>query len=351
MKTSVQIFVVGLVTLCAFVSRDSHALSFTITNQNIISNAAIVSPLITQFETYVNNTLFPYGDASPVLGSMSNAASAATRGLGVSRPDDWDYISISASVGAGVEASSFSSIGAQSNSLPQIGFGAQSAVTVGLPSRLFGVGDNLLGMDTSRLKFFGDFMVLPLNNIYKGLNINFLTAGLHADYHIIPTKGLWFARWTGVQVSSGLDYSHMSATYHTPLNFSLSNSGVTMNYASTVDVGVSSNIFTLPMQVQTGATLLHFLTFYLGLGVDMNVGGTSFTGGVSGPVTAAALGVTEFTGTGVVDLAANAVGPAFLDARAFAGFQLNVAYLHLFVQATKVTQSTESVLLGLNVAY
>lgn len=341
--------IVGLF-LC---SVQAHALSFTITNQNIVDPAytAVITPLITQFENYVNNTLAPDGDVTPILGAMSNAGAASTRGLGFGRPDNWDYVSVSLSVGVGVEAGSLSNIGSQQNSLPQIGFGAQSALTVGLPSKLFGIGDNLLGMDTSRLKFYGDFMVLPLHNIYKGLDLDFVTVGLHADYQIIPTKGHWFARWTGVQIGTGLDYSHLSATYHTPLNFSQTSSGVTMNYDSNVDVGVSSNIVSLPIQAQTGATLLHFLTVYLGLGVDLNVGSTNFTGGVTGPVTATALGSTVFTGTGVLDLGApSGVSPSFLDARAFAGFQINVAYIHLFVQATKVTQSTESVLLGLNVA-
>lgn len=339
---------IGLTSL----SGDTWAQGFTITNINVISDAAVVNALIPTLENQINTALFPSNNDNAFLSAMSNAGAASTRGLGIDPPNDWSLFSVSLNVAGALESGLGSNLGAQKNSLPSIGVGGQAALTFGLPATVI-AGPSFLGLDSNRLRFYADFMTLSLNSLYSGLDLNFLTFGTHADYVLARPRGIVVLDWTGLQIETGLDMAHFSANYTTPLNFSSSSSGVTMTYDSTVNIGVSSTIFTLPIQMQTGFTILKILTFYTGLGMDFNVGSSNLTGGVSGPVTAVDSGnTTVFTGTGVLDVSsASGVSPSFLDTRIFFGLELNLLYAHVFAQYTKISQNTEAFQGGLNLAF
>lgn len=329
-----------------------HAQGFSITNINVISNAAVVNALIPVFENSVNTTLFSNFSDSTFLNAMGNATSASTRSLGVNPPNEWRTLSLQLSVGAGLESGHGSEVGAQQNSLPSIGLGGEAALTVGLPASSF-VGQSFLGLDSSRLHFYADFMTLSLNSLYSGLDLNFLTVGAHADYLLAPPSGFVVLDWTGLQIETGLDVAHFAANYTTPLSFSSSSSGVTMTYSSKVNIGVSSTVVSVPLQMQTGLTFFKVLTLYTGFGMDLNLGSSALTGGVSGPVTATdASHTTVFTGTGTLDVSSTSgSAPSFIDTRFFFGLQFNLIYAHLFAQFSKVSHDTEAVQAGLNLAF
>jgi hypothetical protein len=342
--------------LAMALSPSAQALQFKITDRNATAFQAQANALADALEDIVNNSLFPAGVDEQFLRAMGNASAGATRGMGTDPVSQWDNVSVTAQLGAAIETPDPNKkrSGAQKNQLPDIGLDGQAGVSVGLPAKSLGIESSMLGLDANRLKLYANFMKINIPHIGNGMRLGFSTMGIQGQYQWKkPDAGSWLYKWTGIEVSSGLQYSSLDVGYATPLSFSTSGSGISMSYDANLDLGVSTSILTVPFEAATGVTLCSFLTLYGGLGVDLNLGGSKLEGGVSGPVVGKdGGGTTVFTGTGTVDAnSPEAVRPNPLDARLFMGTQFNIWALRLFAQATFSSPHVTALLAGLRVSF
>ena len=349
--------IIGAATfLTVFAPGAASALDFKITDRQATSQAAACNALADALENIVNSALFPVGADSTFLQAMGNANVTATRGMGTDPVSDWGTLSLTTQVGAALEVPKpgKSGAGVKPNGLPALGVGAQGGVSVGLPAQSLGLSAPIVGLDPQRLKLYANFLTLPLGEVSTGVRLGFTTFGLQGQYSAVPAStGNFWINWSGLQVSSGLQYSHLTANYATPLAFSTSGSGIGMSYNAKLDLGVVTDIVTLPLEATAGITLIHFLTLYGGAGIDLNAGASKLVGGVSGPVIAKnGGGSTVFSGNGVLDAnSPKGIAPKPIDGRVFLGFQLSAWAARLFAQTTFSSPNTLGVLAGLRASW
>ena len=169
----------------------------------------------------------------------------------------------------------------------------------------------------------------------KGLDGHLLTAGAHAQYKVVLPTAPGSVRWTGVDVTSGLELARWTLGNAAPIVTKFTLQGTTpgesrnLTLTSTGTLSLIATTFTVPIEVTTGVRFFDTFALYTGAGVDMTMGSSTLTAGLAGDLT-----ITQ-DGTPVGSVAISASGgqsPSFFDVHALAGFQLDVPHVHFFVQ-------------------
>jgi hypothetical protein len=205
--------------------------------------------------------------------------------------------------------------------------------------------EKILGLYTDRLNVYANYlgynMDLTLGNNEK-LNAKLTSFGLHASYDLVLPKGYSILRWGGIKVHTGYEYNSTKLKYTASISEevkeTLGTGTVTGNLKAKPTAKIDANTHSIPLEVSTNVQLLYFLSLYTGLGVDINFGSAKGAG---------SLGVEEtqlqYNGSGAgsgptVQAEANVDGSGNANSflyRAFAGVQINVPFVNIFVQADK----------------
>jgi hypothetical protein len=343
------VFHLGQVAL--FWAEPAQAITFRITNRSGGAGDAVADA----FENFVNNSLFPPGNDERFLQAEGAASIGSTRSLigdTLSKPEIF-VVGFQAGAALGYpNNSSGASAKPQRNSLPGLGLGAQTSILVGIPAEKF-IPLPFWGLDPRKMVFYINGFSLS-EKIGTDVDLSLTTIGVGATYDLNSGSRVGAAiSWDGWQMSSGLQYSRTKLSYLTPMDLNFSSGGGSIAWAGNLDLGVVSNIVSIPTDIRTGFTLFKFLQPYVGLGIDLNFGASTLTGVTSGPITSGGT-IAGYTGTGTLDANTQSpVAPSFISGRGFLGLQLHLWALKLMGQVTGATMGsakTVSFVLGLKLA-
>ncbi|MCM0607049.1 MAG: hypothetical protein KA715_13250 [Xanthomonadaceae bacterium] len=353
------------ILLLLLVTHQSQAMTFTINNasspltnagNDLVVKTAVFS-MATQLQNQVNNSvLIPESSFQTTLTAFSNASVASSNGLGVMYEGGVKKVSLGIGVGGGASGSfnSFSRLGAiQANQLPDVGGGAQVSAILGLSAA--GMGWKIGRLDPKRLNVFFNAMYLYHPNLYN-VALRIANLGAHVQYHIhAPARENLLFHWDGISFTTGLRYMYQDAAYSTAMTISQSDaaSQSTMSWRANYNLGVHSNVFTVPIEVTSNFDFLETFGFVLGAGADLSLGGAATYGGASGPIQSNSTlpGLTSstiYTGTGVLDAGSNTYAPSLGVMKALVGVHFKLWAVRFSVQGMANTASAYSAYSGLH---
>jgi hypothetical protein len=221
--------------------------------------------------------------------------------------------------------------------------------------------EKILGLYTDRLNIYGNFLTY---NTEKSIGDNegeasgkFTSIGVHASYDLVLPKGSSLLRWGGVKVHTGYEFNSTKLKFSTTINQKIDNE----NNGGTSVIGdlngkpagnLEVTTHSIPIEISTNVQILYFLSFYTGLGVDVNFGSARGDGSLNADPTKLDFDVdgdglpdnTDSDGDGNTDEGPTVQAEANLDGsgkansflyRAFAGVQINIPFVNIFVQADK----------------
>jgi hypothetical protein len=287
-----------------------------------------VSELIGQYEAKIDE-LYKISRIDALLASFGDTSAFAQRTLGV----DYD-------IDAGDIVVGFTAAGVNGD------------VAIGTTNELIGGsiinysvmgGMNLARFGQQRLSVFA-------NGFYKttavrGLVGHLLTLGTHVQYQAIPARKRGAVMWTGLAVTSGLEFANLTMGTESSIESHFTaegvNENITIHMSSTGQLDVLSRTYTVPLEVTSGVRFGGVFAIYAG-------GGLTVTGGNS-TVSASLDGVLSYTanripvGTAHIE-GQGEHGPNTLNAYALAGLAAHTRHVRVFVQG-----ATGSGELGVNV--
>lgn len=315
--------------------RPAWSYGFYINNGNAPGYQAEFDQLSAILTTFFNDGIFRAGEHGndAFLKSAGTSNAAATRGMGVDTVSRYSLLSVTAQGGIGSVEQSGGGDDSGTNTLPNAGVGAQAALTVSAPAKVWGL-QKVLGLPGDRVDLGFNAMKLSIKSL-KHAQFDFMAVGMGASYRWIQGSNGWLGRWEGIRLTTGLEFAHEKLTYDRAITAKANFNGYSMKYDTTLGLNLTSNVFTVPFEVTSGVTLLKFLTFVLGFGVDANFGSTNLKGGVGGPIQmtrdsdGAVVGTAD---TGIDVTAPGAIAPKLIDTRLILGFQANFGPLKAFVR-------------------
>ncbi|MCS6983612.1 MAG: hypothetical protein NZM25_00605 [Leptospiraceae bacterium] len=330
------------------VSKAIWAKPFTVGNATCLNNTAVCTSLLGSInqqlkdvENLVNKNL-PDVDAKRFAQGMGNAMALATKGQMVDYGSNIKFGLLG--VGAGVamdpgEGRPF----AQGKHLPA-GFGGQASLLLGFNLGLLPL-PKIGPVDPKRGILFFNFFAANLPKIptqeldYEGSVFNL---GAHVRYNIVERYSVAFGlfEWTGIDVTSGLNYSSFDLTLKYKVNEAFdydlgSGSSMKGTYATTFRLGPDIGVFNIPLEASTGVKFLWIFRVYGGLGLDFNLGSSEIAlrapGELKADIYQGTTKVDEIQAPTTLNLGGTS-SPDFLVLRGFGGVQLDFAVLNIFLQ-------------------
>jgi hypothetical protein len=169
----------------------------------------------------------------------------------------------------------------------------------------------------------------------KSLDGHLLTLGAHAQYKVVMPSRPGAVRWTGVDVTSGLEFARWTLGNSAPLVTHFTLDGTTpgeslnMTLTSTGTLSLVATTFSIPIEVTTGVRFGDVFAVFAGGGVDLTFGSSTFTAALNGNMTKTDDGTLE----GTVDISASgSQSPSVFTVHALAGLQLDVPHFHYYVE-------------------
>lgn len=323
-----------------FYVHDLHAVQIfdiTITDYNTLAGqAALVDAAVAALENEVRANL-PDADQGEFFQSMSNASVLAGKDLSNDPINNIDYAMVFLGAGAGLDLNqkTFDDIKDSDgdidiNNAP--GVGVQLGFGIGthgkfLPKKYF---------DGEKWSFFINY--LPFNYEKDDLSLKLRTGGLHFRYRLL--NGYDVIRWKmfrlePVFLTFGYEFNKLKGHFSDDISEQGSSGGVSATFTGTgvIDLDVTTHSF--PLSISSGITLLYLVTVYGGLGLDLNQGKAEGLGELQNSnLTISDGGGNTAFGTARLQLG-DSDGPSSILTRAFAGAQINIWNLKVFVQGQK----------------
>ena len=348
----------------AYFPEKANSFTLTISNRQYSGlGVALQSTLDAQadaIQTQFNNSIASKANTDQFLVSMGNANAGSSRSYlspGVITSNSNIAVSLSGGIALAVGngASLSNGIKTSSNTLPPVGVGAKSAVSVGISGTLLKL--HLGRLDPKRTMVNLTFGTLNLSSLLgNGVTMKSTQMGAGLAYQVYePRSWTPLVRFNGIRISSGLVYSYFDASYSTPFNLSQvdSTSGATMTWNNNIDLAVNSSVFSFTNEVTTGVRLFWIWNLFTGVGVDFNVGSSSITGGSTGSVSATIppSGSSIFTASSTVSGDSPSATPSLAQLRYILGTELDLGALAIYVQGEAATPSVYSLNFGAHVLF
>lgn len=240
---------------------------------------------------------------------------------------------------------------------PQVmdGFGLQGSMQIGVNLDMIPV-DKVGPVELKKLDLFASIFSLKKTDTSDDSEVDaeISSFGLFARYHLYEGKDFlpgYMAEWGGIFIHTGFRKSTMKLGLSTTLDNQTSSAGGADVEFSDVNASfvMNSNITSIPIEISTYMRLLYVFTFYGGLGVDINSGSTDIDFNMSGSI----LNSADSSNIGAVSADDSSSGkPDSFTTRAFAGFQFNIPFVRLYVQAQKyIGNDIAAVNAGLKILY
>ncbi|MEL7368088.1 MAG: hypothetical protein AAFN74_04180 [Myxococcota bacterium] len=324
-------------------AQTSVNIAFNPATQSILqSELGLSAADITQLVDDEIRALYGLVDVPTFLRLSANAQSMANKGLGVDYATNLDGLIFGVSVSAAADAgdadiADFRAFadGNTDRAVP-ISAGAQIAVMAGYT--------------------VADRWSLFMNGLYYELTVDdlegtFYNFGIHGQYKaVLPSGDRSTAQWGGIDITSGFQVSRMflELTDRFEASGTLS-PGFDLETDSLGRLDLEQRAFTIPLEITTNATFFYFLTFYGGIGLDIQLGDASMNIDLDSQLRTndPSTGDELDLGSAQIDVIDEA-GPDAVMFRFMGGFQLNIWRLKLFGQVNFLTSDlTVSLATGL----
>jgi hypothetical protein len=297
---------------------------------------AYVDAAVTALETEVRANL-PDADQGEFFQAMSNASVMAGKDLANDPINAIDYAMVVLGVGAGVDLNkkTFDDIKDSDgdidiNNAP--GVGVQLGLGIGthgkfLPKKYF---------NGERWSFFINY--LPFNYEKDDINIKIRTGGLHMRYRLL--NGYDVIRWKvfrlePVYMTFGYEFNKLKGRFSDVISEdATADGGINATFSGTGVINLDVTTHSFPLSISSGITLLYLVTLYGGLGMDLNYGEGSGRGELQNSSLSITDGSGTATGTATLQIG-DSDQPTLMFTRAFAGVQVNLWNLKVFVQGQK----------------
>lgn len=155
------------------------------------------------------------------------------------------------------------------------------------------------------------------------------SGGAHVQAELVgPEDTRQALRWTGLLATGGLEITRWELSAHAPIDTDLTLGSARAKLSATGGLGLASTTFTAPLVVSTGVDVTPVLGLFVGLGADLDLGGSTLDAHLDGHVLGPG-GHDE----GTVTIAGTADhGATPLVARALAGVELHLTRFALVAQ-------------------
>jgi hypothetical protein len=177
--------------------------------------------------------------------------------------------------------------------------------------------------------------------------IKMQSLGMHVSYDWISGAGSKLLGWGGVKITTGYEHNSTKLLFNSKIDKVLDYTNGSTNYQSNISARPEATIDvatgTIPLNVSTSVQILYILSLYGGVGADYNMGKATGKGTLnSSPSTVTCSPTNAGTcpgGTaGSISATANIDGTGKVNPflyRGFAGVQINLPFMRVFVQADK----------------
>jgi hypothetical protein len=210
-----------------------------------------------------------------------------------------------------------------------------------------GVSPNVSMMGGLNFGFLGfDWLTLYGNFFAQGSKIeqfngNLFNYGVHAQAKLFRPEGdavEFIFQWGGLDITTGFEYSRLDLKLKQPLTTPAHLEGdseisTAASFKSDGTYTIATSAMSVPFELSTNVRLLYFVTIFLGVGYDIQVGEASMKLNLEGE-----LGAENPTDGSEVDLGSVSIEateksePSGGMPRVLAGVQVNVSFLKVFVQ-------------------
>lgn len=292
-----------------------------------------VPDLIAHAEDRIDE-LYRVSRIDELLRAFANTAAFAQRGLGA----DYDVEAGDIVVGAA-------------------GAGVHGDVAIGTTNELLGgsiVNFSLLaGVNLGR--WHHPRWTAFANGFYEattihGLEGHLLTLGAHVQYQLVPPTRPAGARWTGLAVTTGLEYARWSVGTASSIESHFIAEGPTdrhsIHMSSTGTLDVLTTTYGVPIEVTTGVRLGGVLALYTGGGLVLTGGDSTITAQLDSLLTINSnmlpVGTARIVGTGENT-------PSVATVHGLAGLAIHTRHARFFLQGALAPDEL-SVSLGLRIA-
>lgn len=254
------------------------------------------------------------GQLDAFLTSVGDATSFAAHGLGVEygeRPGD-----VLVGLGGAVSLAANDALAGA----PSVTRGVRGDV-----AGMVGVDLGVVGLPRWAVYADGGYRAVG-DGSYTG---DVASGGVHAQAELVaPQDTRQALRWTGVLLTGGLEITRWQLSAHAPIDTNLSLGSARAKLSATGELDVASTTFTAPLVVSTGIDVTPIFGLFVGLGADLDLGGSTLDAHLAGHVLGPG-GQDE----GTVTIAGTADhGATLLVARALAGVELHLTRFSLVAQ-------------------
>ena len=258
-------------------------------------------------------------DLTQFLDLAANAQAIVHKGIGNDYASGADGFLIGVSIGAALDTRGDTldfTAGEEEGAIP-VGAGAQITLMLGY---------NFAAHGLPELTLYAHGMGAPVSiSEFDGSFYNF---GASAQYRLLAPHGTKWLEWGGLHITSGVEVSRMSITIASAdmLDFDTTVAGVRIRGDSDGTLSLVQNAVSIPLEITTAFTALYVLTFYAGVGADLNFGGANLSLDVDTTVTAGGE-----TGIGSAEAVLEDAGsPDRVMFRLLGGAQINLGPVRLF---------------------
>ena len=335
----------------------SSALTLSIENRAYPNggNQSAFDALADAIETQFNSVIASGPNQEEFLTQVGNANAMSSRGYiapGATSGASKFYMSAAASgaVAVGEGAKFSSSMSLAQNQLPAVGLSAKAGISLGVGGAHV---PKILPLNPSKTTYSASFFStdrFPFQGSRYSLRSSQASMGL--SYQIDVPKALGpVLRFNGFKYTTSVSYSVFEASYQVPFNLTSASGANTVTWSDDVRLGLISKVFSFSNEVVTGVRAFWFANLYTGVGMDLNVGSTTFTGSSSGQISGAgAGGVSQFTGTATLSGQERGRSPSWVQFRYLAGTQFDFGPFGFFVQGQMATPAVYGLNIGAHFA-
>ncbi len=305
--------------------------------------AAGIEAELQNIEDEINDGLPGATTPDRFMEGMANSSVMAGKGIGSDYASNMSVFLIGAGVGVGADLEKNEDADTDLS-----GVGVQGGVILGTNLSWMD-SETILGLRTDKLNMYVNFLSYSTEKKTGDTNakIDMASYGVHFSYDWVKPRGNVLLGWGGVKIHWGYEYNKTKLEFDSAISEDLSyspvggttySSSIAGNPFSTIDVATQS----IPLEISSSLQILYFVSIYGGLGADYNLGTAVGKGDINIPtteVTCAGLACSPGAGdVGDIDADANINGKGKVNPflfRGFAGVQVNLPFIRVFVQADK----------------
>ena len=309
---------------------------------SVDAGGAVDSAIDTELLRIQNEVNSDIPSASPkrLMDGMADSQALSSKGLATDYITHFDTFMIGGGVGLAADLEKD-----KDRDRDASGAGATGGLQFGLNMSAF-TDKTILGMDPTKMSVMFNLFTFNTDQDFDESNAKakLLSFGVMGSYKWKDGKGSRLFGWDGVRFHTGYQYTSLNVDFATTINEQINGNfgGGTINQTITASPkgGFESTSHSIPLEISSGVNFLYILSFYGGLGTDINFGSAKGNGAFAESETLTCTG-GACGGSTNVDVDINGgltengkVQPLFL--RGFAGFQVNLPYTRIYVHANNV---------------